>query len=242
MGVAKVTLNGDTLIDVTQKTVTSNTMLSGITALGADGENVSGNVEGKSAANLTATGSTVYVPSGFFSSQVSKSISAGSAFPPAVTITTNPTITLNSTTGVITAAYTGSSYITPTVNAGYISQGTSGKISTTGTSTFQLTSKTAATYYPSTTDQTVASRQYLIGSQVFKSVTYTGLEAGNIASGVTVKIGDSANASRIIQVVGTHMGGITPTGNITLSSNGTFDVTNYASAIVSLPDGNGVYY
>ena len=212
MGVAKVTLNGDTLIDVTQKTATSSTMLSGITTLGADGENVTGN------------------------------IANGSAFPPAVTITTNPTITLNSTTGVITATYNGSSYITPTVNAGYISQGTSGKISTYGTSTFQLTSINGATIYPSTTDQTVASRQYLIGSQVFKSVTYTGLEAGNIASGVTVKIGDSANASRIVQVVGTHMGGITPTGTITLSSNGTFDVTDYASAIVSLPDGNGVYY
>lgn len=42
MGVAKVILNGDTLIDVTQKTVASNNLLSGITALGADGEGVVG--------------------------------------------------------------------------------------------------------------------------------------------------------------------------------------------------------
>lgn len=44
MGVAKVILNGDTLMDVTQKTVTANTMLSGTTALAADGEGVVGSI------------------------------------------------------------------------------------------------------------------------------------------------------------------------------------------------------
>lgn len=42
MGVAKVILNNETLIDVTQKTVTSSNLLSGITALGRDGEPVVG--------------------------------------------------------------------------------------------------------------------------------------------------------------------------------------------------------
>ena len=42
MGVAKVTLNGTTLIDVTQKTVESETMLSGITALDMAGEDITG--------------------------------------------------------------------------------------------------------------------------------------------------------------------------------------------------------
>ena len=44
-----------------------------------------------------------------------------------------------------------------------------------------------------------------------------------------------------VEVVYTKSG-ITPTGSITLSSNGTFDVTNYASAVVALPDGNEVHY
>ena len=174
----------------------------------------------RSSADLTANGSTVTAPAGYYATQATKNISAGSAFPPAVTITTNPTISLNSTTGVITATYAGSSLITPTVTAGYISQGTAGTISTAGTSTFQLTSKAASTYYTSTADQTIASRQYLIGTQTIKSVTYTGLAASQIASGVTVNIGDSGNASRIVQVVGTlafqtyYSGSTTPASSL----------------------------
>lgn len=42
MGVAKVILNGTTLIDVTDDTVASSNLLSGYTATGADGETVSG--------------------------------------------------------------------------------------------------------------------------------------------------------------------------------------------------------
>lgn len=130
-------------------------------------------------------------------------VAAGSAFPPAVTITTNPTIGVN-TSGVVTATYTGSSSITPTVNAGYVTAGTAGAISTTGTSTYQLTSKAAATYYPSTADQTIASQRWLVGNQTIKSVTTSNLTAANIKSGTVVKVGDVNNASRITQVTGTY--------------------------------------
>lgn len=160
----------------------------------------------KSAADLTASGSTVTAPVGYYATAASKSVAAGSAFPPAVTITKNPTIGVN-TSGVVTASYNGSSSITPTVNAGYISQGTAGTISTTGTSTYQLTSKAAATYYPSTADQTIASQRWLVGNQTIKSVTTSNLTASNIAQGVVVKVGDSSNASRITQVTGTFVGG-----------------------------------
>ena len=44
MGVAKVILNEEVLIDVTQKTVSSQSLLSGETALGADGEDVIGSL------------------------------------------------------------------------------------------------------------------------------------------------------------------------------------------------------
>ena len=169
--------------------------------------------------SVTVDANTVTAPSGYYSSQVTGTVTAGSAFPPAVTITTNPTITLNSTTGIITAAYSGSSSITPTVTPGYISAGTAGTISTAGTSTFQLTSKAAATYYTSTADQTIASRQYLIGAQTIKSVTYTGLDASKILSGTTVKIGDSSNASRITQILGTLSFQTYYTGSSTPSSS-----------------------
>lgn len=131
-------------------------------------------------------------------------VPSGAAATPAKTITTNPTMTLASTTGVVTAAYNGSSSITPTVTSGYVTAGTAGTVSTTGTSTFQLTSKAAATYNTSTADQTVPSYRWLTGTQTIKSVTTSNLTAANIASGVVVKVGDANNASRITQVTGTY--------------------------------------
>ena len=135
---------------------------------------------------------------------IQASVPTGSATTPAKTITTNPTMTLASTTGVVTAAYNGSSSITPTVTSGYVTAGTAGTVSTTGTSTFQLTSKAAATYNTSTADQTVPSYRWLTGTQTIKSVTTSNLTAANIASGVVVKVGDANNASRITQVTGTY--------------------------------------
>ena len=100
----------------------------------------------------------------------------------------NPTATIASSTGVITASHT--------QGTGYVSGGTT-------TSTTNLTTKAAATIYPSTADQTISSYRWLTGTQTIKSVTTSNLTAANIASGVTVKVGDSTNASRITQVTGT---------------------------------------
>ena len=184
----------------------------------------------RSSADLTASGSVVTAPAGYYSTAATKSIGAGSAFPPAVTITKAPTIGVN-TSGVVTASYNGSSSITPTVTSGYVSQGTAGTISTTGTSTYQLTSKAAATYYPSTADQTIASQRWLVGNQTIKSVTTSNLTAANIAEGVVVKVGDSANASRITQITGTHSGGATYTVTITSSGSGSTSYVKYKNII-----------
>lgn len=142
------------------------------------------NLTVKSTADLTANGSTVTVPSGYYSAQATKNISAGSAFTPAVTITTNPTVTINSSTGLVTATYTGSSSITPTVTAGYVAAGTAGTVSTSGTTTLQLTSKAAATYTPTTSNQTIASGTYLTGTQTISGDS--NLTAGNIKKNVSI--------------------------------------------------------
>ena len=180
----------------------------------------------RSSANLTASGSVVTAPAGYYSTAATKSIAAGSAFPPAVTITKAPTIGVN-TSGVVTASYNGSSSITPTVTSGYISQGTAGTISTTGTSTYQLTSKAAATYYPSTADQTIASQRWLVGAQTIKSVTTSNLTAANIKSGTVVKVGDANNASRITQVTGTLREGIPHTARLQDSGNSSYCYVQY---------------
>lgn len=73
-----------------------------------------------------------------------------------------------------------------------------------------ITSKTAATYYPSSSDQTISSGQYLGGAQTIKAVTTTNVSAANIKYGVTVEVGDSADSDRVASVTGTFT--TTPTG------------------------------
>lgn len=163
---------------------------------------VGSDITRRSSTNLTASGATVTAPAGYYAEAATKSVASGSASTPATTITANPTISVSSS-GLITSSVSGSKSITPTVNAGYVSSGTAGTVSVSGSKTQQLTTKAATTIYPSTTDQTIASGTYLTGIQTIKAVTVSGLTAGNIASGVTVKVGDSADDDRITSVTGT---------------------------------------
>lgn len=163
---------------------------------------VGSDIAKRSSTNLTASGATVTAPAGYYAEAATKSVASGSASTPATTITANPTISVSSS-GLITSSVSGSKSITPTVNAGYVSSGTAGTVSVSGSKTQQLTTKAATAIYPSTTDQTIASGTYLTGTQTIKAVTVSGLSAGNIASGVTVKVGDSADDDRITSVTGT---------------------------------------
>ena len=98
-----------------------------------------------------------------------------------VTSTThpNPTVSINSNTGVITATHT--------QGAGYVAAGT-----TTGT--LSLAFQPAQTITPGTTNQTIASGKYLTGVQTIKGDA--NLVASNIAEGIS-----------IFGVTGTHVGG-----------------------------------
>lgn len=68
-----------------------------------------------------------------------------------------------------------------------------------------VTKKAATTYHPSTSDQTIAASQYLDGAQTIKAVTHN-LNASNIKSGVTLKIGDSSDDDCVASVTGTYAG------------------------------------
>lgn len=67
-----------------------------------------------------------------------------------------------------------------------------------------MSTKGAATYNVSTSDQSVASGQYLTGAQTIRAVTMSNISAGNIKSGVTVTVGDAASSGRLANVAGTY--------------------------------------
>ena len=166
-----------------------------------------------------------------------QAVTQGSATTPATIITANPSISVSSG-GLITATVSKTQQVTPTVIEGYVSAGTAGNIGVSGSNTEQLSVQAAQTIHPSTSDQSIASGKYLTGAQTIKAVTVSGLSADKVLTGTTVKIGDVDDDDRIANVVGTAQQGITPTGTkqISITQNGTTteDVTNYASAEITV--------
>lgn len=218
MGVAKVIVNGSTIIDVTQKTVSSNNLLSGITALGANGENVIGNY----VAPTFTTQSKTVTPT-----ESSQSIFPDSGYSGLSKVTVNAISSTYVGSGIPQKSssdltFTGGTFTTP---SGYYSTsaykniavgglptpsiflGINGVInasatlptdawipSSTTTSTYQIPSLAATTYTPTTTNQIISSQKYLVGSQTI--LGDANLVPANIASGVS-----------IFGVNGTHEGG-----------------------------------
>lgn len=114
----------------------------------------------RSSTDLTASGATVTVPAGYYSSQASKAVSSGSATGPSSLSASSATVSTG--TNTITLTKTGVT-TTPTVSAGYVSSATSS--TATVALTASVTTKSATTYTPGTTNQTIASGTYLTGTQ-----------------------------------------------------------------------------
>ena len=167
----------------------------------------------------------------------SASVASGSATPASSISATGATVT----TGTNTLTLSKSVSNTPQVSAGYISSGTAGNSSVSLTAS--VTTQAAQTIYPSTTDQTIASGRYLTGAQTIKAVTTSNLTADNIKNGVTVTVGDSSDADRVLSVTGTYSGGSSKNvqvlqstsrtnsssltkvlGDLTVSKTGTYDI------------------
>lgn len=107
----------------------------------------------------TASGKTVTIPAGYYSTQTTKSVSSGSATAPASISGTSATVS----TGTNTLTLTKTVSVTPSVSAGYVSSGTAGNSSVSLTAS--VTTKAAATITPGTSNQTIASGTYLTGTQ-----------------------------------------------------------------------------
>ena len=142
----------------------------------------------------------INIPVGYNSTAAYYQISAvtnGSVTAPTTISGTTATVS----TGTNTLTLTKTVSVTPNVTtAGYISSGTAGNASVSLTAS--VTTKAAATFNVSTSDQTIASGTYLTGTQTFRAVTHTAT-AAKIAAGQTITIGDAGSATRIANISGT---------------------------------------
>ena len=116
-----------------------------------------GSIPTKTSSDLTVSGATVTAPAGYYATSVSKSVASGSATTPATTIPANPVISVDGS-GLITAVTNISKDITPTVSAGYVSSGTAGTVTASGSNTSQLSTQAGTTITPTESEQTAVAK------------------------------------------------------------------------------------
>ena len=239
-GISKVEVFGMVAMDLTGDTVEAGKMLSGYTAHDASGQLITGTIATKTASDLTVSGATVTVPAGYYASQATKSVSNGSATTPATTITSQPTISVDSTTGVITASNSKTQSVTPTVSAGYVSSGTAGTITVSGSNTSNLSTQAGTTINPTESDQTaVAAGKYTLGAVKVGAISSTYVGSGIAqrsstdltASGATVSVpagyyAEAASKAIASGSAATPATTITSQPTVSINGNGLITATN----------------
>lgn len=199
--------------------------LSSVTVAAITATYVGSGIARKSSTDMTSNGATVTAPAGYYASAATKTISSGSVG--------NPTISVNSS-GLITA--------TATATAGYIS-------SATKSATLQLSTQAGTTIAPSTSQVVaVASGKYTTGT-----VTVAAITAGTAGTPVASKGSVNNHSISVTPTVTNTTGYITGgtkngtavtisaselvSGTLTITSNGTQDVTNYATVSINVEGG-----
>lgn len=211
----------------TKTTVTPDsgyTALQAVTVNAISSTYIGSAIATRSSDDLSASGAVVTVPSGYYGAQATKSVST--------TTHLSPSISLNSTTGVVSASHT--------QGAGYVTAGTT-------SSTLNLSTESAKTITPSTSTQTaVEAGKYTTGA-----IKVAAMPSGTAGTPTATKGAVSNHSISITPSVTNSTGYITGgtktgtavsvsaselvSGTYTVDSAGTKNVINYASA--SVPSG-----
>lgn len=204
----------------------------------------------KDSSNLSESGATVTVPAGYYATNATKTITSGTASTPATTITSNPTISIDGETGILTASYTKEQNVAPTVSPGYVSNGTAGKITTTGSSTYNLsdyigpdvptqdslsisgrTVTASAGYYAADTTADVALGSVTIGN---KSITANPTVTIDSETGeITATVSGSTTVSPTVSAGYVNSG---TAGTVTISGSKTQQLTTQAATTITPSD------
>lgn len=185
---------------------------------------IGSNISTRSASDLSASGSIVSVPSGYYAIEVSKAISAGLAATPTTNITATPSLSIDNSTGMISGTVSVSRNITPAITTGYISSGQPGTIFISGSSSFRLLTQSGATITPTNSEQiAVASGKY----------TLEDVKVGAIPSQYIITTDATATASDILYNKTAYVNGNKITGTFQLAqvSNTTLILNNTNSSV-----------
>lgn len=201
----------------------SNYMMEGAVTVNAIPSNYVGSgITQRSSNDLTVSGATVTVPSGYYSSQATKSVASGTAGTPTATkgtvsnhsISVTPSVT--NTTGYITGSTKSGTAVTVTAAelvSGTVSITSSGNTDVTNYATASVASGSATA---SATKGAVSNHSVTVTPSVTRTAGY--VTAGS-ANGTAVTV----SASELVS------------GSETKTANGTYDVTNLASLTVAVP-------
>ena len=200
----------------------ANTMMEGAVTVNAIPSNYVGSgITRRDSTDLSASGATVTVPSGYYSAQASKAVASGTAGTPTATKGTVSNHSVSVTPSVTnTSGYISGGTINGTAVSVSASELVSGTYTVDSSGTKDVTNYASASVPAGTAGTPSASKGAVSNHSVSvtPSVTNTsGYITGSTKTGTAVTV----SASELVS------------GTYTVSASGTHDVTNYASASVA---------